>query len=301
MTVLAFVSRRGFSLVELLVALTICAIVSAGVAIVVPPARVLFESVPAELELHQRARAVVEAMAPAIRAAGGEAVVANDLGPFKNVVPALIPYDSTGNGFTALKVIRARVNAAQGVLDRHQSGAAGALFLAASPCPDASLLCGFTRGATALITDGSGRFDAFTVASIDAGAGYLIADRAFVLPYAAGSIVVEADVDTFQLEAQPDGSSALVRVSAAGAVQPLVDRVNDLAFELFAFDDAGRLIALPPGVLSDGPWLRGDPGGSYDEDVFRIRYVEVALTLRIKEPPALARSLRFGVVPRNVR
>ena len=301
MTSRASASCRGFSLIELLVAMTICAIVSASAAIVVPPARALFESVPAELELHQRARSVVEAMTHALRAAGGEAVVANDLGPFANVVPAVIPSGLTGNGFTALKVIRTRVNAAQGILDRHQSSAAGALFLAASPCPDASVLCGFTRGMTALITDGSGRFDLFAVSSIDAGAGALIADRAFVPPYAAGSIVVEADVDTFRLELQSDGAHAFVRVSAAGAVQPIVDRVNDLVFELFAVDGAGRLIPLAAGVLDDGPWLRGDPGDAYDEDVFRIRYLEIALTLRGGQPPGPARRLRFGVSLRNVR
>jgi prepilin-type N-terminal cleavage/methylation domain-containing protein len=296
----AWASANGFSLLELLIALTICAVVSAGVAIVVPPARIVFDAVPAELELQQRARTAVDAIMQAIRAAGGDAVASSEFGPLAGVVPAVIPYDAVDARFTRLKVIGPRVNAAQGVLDRHQAGPLGALWLAGSPCADASAVCGFARGAAALIADGSGRFDVFTVASVDAATRRLTADRAFVPPYAAGSVVVEAEVYTFQLEPQPDRTSTLVRVNSGGAVQPVVDRVDTLAFEVSGFDDFGELAPLAPLTLSDGPWWRGNPGGLYDEDVFRIRRVDVALTLRGVEPSNARRSIRFGVVVRNV-
>ena len=59
---------RGFSLVELLVALAICAVVSAGVAVVVPPARTAFETAPAEMELQQRGRIAVRVAGISARA-----------------------------------------------------------------------------------------------------------------------------------------------------------------------------------------------------------------------------------------
>lgn len=293
-------SARGFSLIELLVALTICAIVSASVAIVVPPARAVFGIVPAELELQQRARLVVDAMTQAIRAAGADVVASDQLGAFADLVPALIPSDAVDGRFTRLMVLGPRVNAAQGVLDRHQVGAV-VLWLSASPCPDAPGVCGFTRGTTGLITDGSGRFDVFTVSSVDATTRSLSADRAFIPPYTAGSIVVEADVDTFQLEAQPDGTRTLVRVTAAGAVQPIADRIDSLGFEVHGFDDAGALMPIGIAALRDGPWWRGEPGGRYDEDVFRIRYVEIALALFGVQTAEMRRSIRFGVATRNGR
>jgi hypothetical protein len=151
-----------------------------------------------------------------------------------------------------------------------------------------------------LITDGSGRFDVFMVSSVDAVTRRLAADRAFYPPYGAGSVVVEADADTFRLDAQADGSHALARVSAAGAVQPLVDGVENLVFEMWGFDDAGVLAPFALDTLSDGPWLRGLPGGLYDEDVFRIRFVDVALTIGAARPAGLKRTIRFGVAARNL-
>lgn len=294
-------SARGFSLIELLVSLTICALVSASVAIAVPPARAAFGIVPAELELQQRARVVVDAMTQAFRSAGGNAVASEQFGPFATLVPAIIPIDAASGRFSRLMMIGPRINAAQGVLDRNQAGALGALWLTSSACPDVPDVCGFTRGTTALITDGSGRFDVFTVASVDAATRSVRADRAFVTPYAAGSVVVEVDVDTFRLDDQPDGTTTLVRVSAAGAVQPIADRVDGLAIDAFAFNEAGALMPLATAALSDGPWWRADPVGLYDEDVFRIRYVEIALTLRHGDRADVRRSIRFGVALRNAR
>ena len=301
MSRVAYGSARGFSLLELLLALTICAILSAGVAIAVPAARVVFGIVPAELELQQRGRMAVDAMTQAIRGAGGDVVASNQLGRLADLVPAIVPLDALDGRFTKLMVIGPGINAAQGVLDSHPAWAPGPLWLAASPCPGAAGVCGFMRGTTALITDGSGRFDVFTVSWIDATTRSLVADRAFVPPYAPGAIIVEVDADTFQLEEQRDRTNTLVRVTAAGAVQPIADRVDSFAFDVYGFDDSGALAPIAIGALSDGPWWRRDPGGFYDEDVFRIRYVGIALTLRGSEHREMVRPIRFGVAVRNAR
>jgi hypothetical protein len=153
-----------------------------------------------------------------------------------------------------------------------------------------------------LIADGTGRFDVFTIASADPLTRRVTADRAFAPPYAAGSIIVETNVDTFQLEAQPDGTRTLVRVTGAGSVQPMIDRVDELGFEVSTIDEVtGALTPMSISALSDGPWLRGSPGGMYDEDVFRIRHVAITLTLRGFEPSPARRSIRFGVALRNAR
>ena len=49
-------------------------------------------------------------------------------------------------------------------------------------------------------------------------------------------MIVEADQLTFGLAEQPDGSYSLVRTTAAGAVQPIVDFVNGLAFDVIGRD-----------------------------------------------------------------
>ena len=50
----------GFSLVELLVALTICALLSGAIAAVAPQARAAFDATPEALDLLQRERTVVD-------------------------------------------------------------------------------------------------------------------------------------------------------------------------------------------------------------------------------------------------
>ncbi len=291
---------RGFSLIELLIALTICALVSATVAVIVPPARAAFELTPSEIELQQRGRFAVDVLTHAIRTAGADAVASEEFGLLSRLVPAVIPSgpDAFG-GFSRLTVISHRSDAAQGVLDRHQAGPGGALVLAADRCPAAPVVCGFVRDTTALISDGTGRFDSFVVATADEATSSLIAKQSLSGAYAAGAFVVEADVDTFQLEAQPDGSHTLVRVTAAGAIQPLVDRVGALSFELHSIDGFGVLAPTPVGMLTNGPWLPGGPQGSYDEDVFDVKRVRVWLTLQAAAPSTTQRTFRFGVFVRN--
>ena len=293
--------NRGFSLVELLVAMTICAVISASVAAVVPSARAAFERMPAELDLQQRGRTAVDTIAQAIRTAGSTVVASEELGPLAGLVPAVIPFelDSSGTRFLRLKVIAPRSNAAQGILAQHQAGPAGDLVLSPTRCPAVPVVCGFIRDTTVVIADGSGRFEVFTIASADAATGRLRPGRSLVPPYAAGSIVVEVDVYTFQLDAQPDGSHALVRVTAAGAVQPIADRVTTLHFEPHTLDAGGEAKPIPIGELSDGPWSSSGPDGDYDDDVFRVNRLDVSLSLQAAFPSRVHRTFRFAVFLRN--
>ena len=138
---------QGFSLVELLIALTICAVISASIAAVVPPARRAFEQTPAELDLQQRGRTAVDVILQAIRAAGSNVIVSEELGPFALVVPAVIPLDrdASGTGFLRLTVIAPRPNAAQGMLAQHQAGPNGDLVLSPARCPAVPVVCEIGR------------------------------------------------------------------------------------------------------------------------------------------------------------
>lgn len=293
--------QEGVSVIELLVALTICAVVSASIAAVVPPTRAIFERTPAELDLQQRARAAIDAIVYAIRAAGADVAASGELGPLAAIVPAVVPLevDADGTAFSKLKVIAPRASPAQGTLAQHQAGPNGGLVLAPSRCPEVEVVCGFTEGATAVIADGSGRFDVFTIASAEGATYRLTPSRPLIPPYAAGSIVAEVDVFTFQLTAQPDGSQTFARVTAAGAVQPLVDRVTRLRFEPVALDQSGEPMPMPAVELTDGPWWTAAPDGDYDDDVFRVKRVDIALSLQAAPPLGIERTFRFAVFLRN--
>ena len=59
----------GFSLVELLVALTVCALLSGAIAAVAPQARAAFDSTPEVLALQQRERTVADVLTRTLRSA----------------------------------------------------------------------------------------------------------------------------------------------------------------------------------------------------------------------------------------
>jgi prepilin-type N-terminal cleavage/methylation domain-containing protein len=213
--------NRGFSLVELLVALAICSIISAAIGAVVPPARAAFEQTPAALELQQRGRTAIDAIRQAVRSGGSIDMVP----PL--VLSAAAP---SGEGFTRLLAIARTVHAAEGRLAFDQGGAAGDLRLSEASCPAVRDVCGFTTGSVAVIADGAGRFDLFRVAATNRGVNSLSSSVVFAGPYPAGARVVEVDAYTFRLDAQPDGSQTLIRETVAGAIQPVADHVAGVLF-----------------------------------------------------------------------
>jgi hypothetical protein len=129
-------------------------LIAAGIAGMVPASRAAFEHAPAALDLQQRGRTLVDTIASAVRSAG-----------VPGFVPAVVlaDPDSSGESFSGLLAIVRRPGGAEGVLDRDQAGASGALVLSHAGCPDVEDVCGFVSGATAVIADGAGRFDLFIV------------------------------------------------------------------------------------------------------------------------------------------
>lgn len=299
---------RGFSLVELLVALAVCAVLSAAVAALVPPARAAFAAVPAALDLQQRGRTALDVLATAIRSAAPDVASAAELGALADLLPAMIPLspfsDSNETEFDAWYVIAPVSNPSQGVLARDQVGPHGPIELAAGGgCPAVRDVCGFTPGIFAAIADGSGRFDIFTVATTNVASGEITATQAFPSAYPAGSLVVEVDAHSFRLADQNDGSRALVRETAGGATQPIVDDVAGMGIELWR---GASPIRLRAGDLEDGPFFAGGPEGSYDADLLAVRRVDVWIAVEmtptmLRSPGAAAtRTLHASIALRNV-
>jgi prepilin-type N-terminal cleavage/methylation domain-containing protein len=223
---------RGFTVVELLIAMAITVLIAGAIAGVTPQARAAFDRVPADLDLQQRGRTAIDALSQALRSAGNNVVATESLGALSDLLPAVsLSGEDEPGVFTELTVIVPVHDAAQAVLDADQAAPGGAMTLATAYCPNVKDVCGFTSGSTTVVADGDGHFDVFSIAATNAGARQLIPARALSRSYPAGSVIVEADRFVFNLRKQPDGSYSLVRTTAAGAVQPVVDFVSGLAFE----------------------------------------------------------------------
>lgn len=239
---------RGFTFIELLIALGITLAISGAIAALAPPARLAFERVPAELELQQRGRAALEMLTNAVQAAGQDVAASYSLGMLADLFPAitLADPDESGAFFTSLTAIVPVAHAAQGILESGQASGSSPITLAISPCPNVKDVCGFTPGAAAVVVDASGRFDVFVVSATSPGLRRLTPDRALSRAYPAGSVVVEIEANSFRLDQQADGSFSLIRETAAGAVQPIVDFLSSLAFTFEHQQLDIALTASPP-------------------------------------------------------
>lgn len=222
----------GFTLVELLVALTVCALLSGAVAAVVPSARAAFDTTPEAMDQQQRERTMTDVLTRVVRSAALIYAVSDD-GTAGEVVPAVefLEPDPDGVRFHALRVL-SLVGNGRGVLAFDQAGPAGGLQLQVEAnCPASGEVCGFATDASAVVVDLAGRFNLFTVAATDIPAQSLSPSTGFAMPYPAGSAVFEVASDTYRLQSEVDGSRTLVRHTVAGAVQPMVDHVSELSIE----------------------------------------------------------------------
>jgi prepilin-type N-terminal cleavage/methylation domain-containing protein len=231
-------THRGFTVIELLLALAITLAIAGAIASQAPQARAAFDRVPAELDLQQRGRTAIDVLSQAVRAAGSNVVATSLLGSLSELFPVVSVSnpDASGASFTSMTVILPLKDAAQGVLSADQSAPGGSMTLATVPCPNVKDVCGFMAGAAAVVTDGHGHFDVFVVASTNAGARRLTPDRLLSQAYPAGSIVIEVEENTYSLTEQADGSYSLIRETAAGAVQPVVDFLSELTFSVSGVD-----------------------------------------------------------------
>jgi type II secretory pathway pseudopilin PulG len=230
----------GFTVVELLIAMAITLIIAGAIAGAAPPARDAFERVPADLDLQQRGRTAIDVLSQALRAAGNNVAATESLGPLSDLLPSVSVAGEDESGvFTELTVIIPVRDAAQGLLAANQSAPGAAMTLAPDHCPNIKDACGFTPGSTAVVADGAGHYDVFSIGATDAGSRRVTPASPLSRSYPSGSVIVEADQFTFGLAEQPDGSYSLIRTTAAGAVQPIVDFVNGLSFDVIGRDAAG--------------------------------------------------------------
>jgi len=235
----------GFTIVELLIAMTIAMLIAGAIAGATPPARDAFERVPADLDLQQRGRTAIDALSQALRSAGKNVTATASLGPLTDLLPAVSVAGEDESGlFTELTAIIPVPGAAQGLLAVDQSSPGASMTLAFDSCPNIEDICGFTPGSTVVVADGAGHYDVFSIRATNAGARSLTPARSLSRSYPAGSVIVEADQLTFGLARQPDGSYSLNRTTAAGAVQPVVDFVNGLAFGVSGRDAAAGFFQI---------------------------------------------------------
>lgn len=247
----------GFTLVEVLAALTITVVLAGAVAAIVVPSHDSFRTQPALADLQQRLRVSVEALTSDLRAAGRGPINGLDGLPLGAVVPPVLPCriglrraDAPGAvRDDTLSVVSAAAGAPAAKTHDEFTGPSGRIALDLVPgCAVGSASCGFEEGMSVVLLDTSGQWGLFGVSAV---VGNLLDIQARGPTngrrYSAGSWLVPVEVAVYYLQpaVAPDGP-VLARYDASQSDLPLADHVVALSFEYFGDPQPPRPRS-PPG------------------------------------------------------
>ena len=246
---------KGFSLVELLVAMFITLLVTAAALPLLGPAHDAFQVQPELADLQQRVRVGTEALLRDLLMAGAGPYLAGSTGPLHRALASVLPYRALasspagGGSIRTDTVTLLYVPSTPAQTALAQATTAGALEITLEPsasCPASSLsrFCGIEADDQVLIFDRSGGWGVFEVDLVDGLTGRLqLKDEAPLLAFEMGSSVAEVEAVTYFLRPDPQsGASQLVRAKGRGPAQPVVDHVVGFEFQYFGDPQPPRIL-----------------------------------------------------------
>jgi hypothetical protein len=240
----------GVTLPELLVALSLALIVSAGVVKLADDARTFFLVQPEVMDVTHRARVGVDLLIDELTSAGAGASLGADAGPLIRWIPPVVParYQGSGASDPAGEVFTDRltiITAAEDVplvpVRGTMAGATAAVPIAAAAagCPVGDDVCGFRPGQRIAVFDRTSAFDLTTVRAIAAlpapppGSAQLFHDGAAL----AKAFREEDDGRVVQVRAvtyyHDVARNQLRRMTGPRADAPVLDDVVGLSFRYF--------------------------------------------------------------------
>ena len=247
---------RGFTLVELLVAMAITAIVMAATLSLVRPAHDAFQVQPEIADLHQRARVGLDALHRDLVMAGAGMYAAGATGPLHHALAPVMPYRAFGsdsdatrsNSFNASAITLVFVPSTPSQTTLSAPMPAGALDVslespATCPAATATQVCGFAAGDHVLVFTGAGEWEVFGVDRIAAGTTITLKGLPPSREFAPGANVTEARAVTYALKADSSsGAFQLIRATGLDPAQPVLDHVVRLTFQYFGDAQPPRVI-----------------------------------------------------------
>lgn len=274
-------SERGFSLVELLVAVGLMLIVMASVFQALNPSYGAFRVEPETADMQQRLRVATDSLSHDLRVAGGGVGQGATPGALNNFFAPVLPLrqgrrnaDPAGSfKNSTITLLSLDPGAQQTTISQPLPASSSTVMVNGDVgCPSGSSNCGFAPNITVVAFDDTGAYDTYTVTAVD-GAGLHLQHnmRDSGKLYAANvTRIAAATTRTYFLKSDPvTDTFQLMRYDGDGAADaPLVDHVVGLSFQYFGDPD-------PPSIrrpITDaaGPWTTYGPRpqGSGDNCVF---------------------------------
>jgi len=266
-------SACGISLVELMIAMALTAIMMGAALAIVVPSQAIFEAQPEAADLQQRARIGTDAMLRDLMAAGAGVDTGPASAPLSDYLPVVLPYrigdsnsDVARNVFfrrDTLSLITLPSPVAQARVTRASIVGQQIVVEAAPNCGGVPFdrVCGFTQDTRAIVFDKDGTYDLGTVSST---VGLVITlDHAgtFAGMHNSGDAFVAA-VDMHTYYAKTDSSTGALQLEHYdGRVTdlPVVDELVRLEFEYFGDPAPPQLLPAVDLRAIRGPWTTYGP------------------------------------------
>ena len=298
---------RGFSLVEMIVSLSILLVVIGAIFALVNPARGMFATQNELLEMQQRLRVAADALGRDVLVAG-----AGSRGYFAAVAPhrrGMESADPPGSFFDdRLSVVFVPAQAPETTVSSPTDGGGAVLASPQPDCPSGDPLCGFRANMLVAVFDETGAYDTIRLSNVTIDPPALLYEGSTLSKsYAAGARVAQVETATYWLRS---GSvSQLMKYDGRQTDVPLADNIVALRMDYFAdadpADASSPFTLLGAARLTDGPW-RPDPvaPNRFDADLLRVRRVRMTIRARANRifltAPIADHEIIVDIAPRNL-
>ena len=260
---------KGFTLVELIVAMALTLTITAAALTFVGPAHDAFQVQPETADLQQRARVGIDALHRDLLMAGAGMYAAGSVGPLHQVLAPVMPYRAFGSSSDTARGVYFRPDAISLLFVPSTASqtrlaapmAAGALEIAienTATCPvaTATQVCGFAAGDQLLVFDRASEWAVFTVDRVGGGTGMTLRGTPSPRRFEANANVTEVRAVMYSLRADAaSGAFQLARADGFDPLQPVLDHLVKLEFRYFGEPEAPHIFdeAEMPLRASYGP------------------------------------------------
>jgi type II secretory pathway pseudopilin PulG len=258
----------GFTLVELLIAMTITVAVTGAVFSILNPSQGVFQAQPEASDIQQRLRVGIDAMSKDLLMAGAGTYSGSGIGTLVSSFAPVLPYrlgaqnpDPPGSFREGvITVVYVPPTASQTTILNPvvlPHAVTGVNWEAGCPAGDPS--CGFAKGMGAIVFEHFGCWDIFTIARAQSSSLELqLRGRALCTEYESGAFIAEVQTHTYYLHADTATDTYQLRhYDGYMSDLPVVDNAVGLRFELFG-EPSPPMLRRP---VTDhvGPWTTYGP------------------------------------------
>ena len=266
-------SQAGFTITEMLIAVSIMMAVTGAVFTLMNPAQGTFQAQPEVSDMQQRMRVGVDTLTKDIVMAGAGAYIGSSAGALTNYFAPIMPYrsgatsvDAPGSFFAdKISLVYVPPTPSQTTVNKAiGNGNSQELDVDAQEnCGPSNhdALCGFENGMRVLIFDTDGSWDATTITNVQDEALHLQHSGKLSGSYDSGNAVI-TQVATHTYYLKTDAATNTFQLMHYDGYQtdlPVLDHVVKLNFEYFGEPQPPQM--LPGKSMADtfGPWTTYGP------------------------------------------